>query len=63
MKPFFKSLFDSETAFKRVLRALLVGLGGLLSSGSVPMLEPFKQYGPLLMGLGMVIPAGEMNEK
>lgn len=61
MKPFFRSLFDSETAFKRVVRAALMGIGALLSAGTIPQLLPYKDWGALLVALGAIIPAGEMN--
>lgn len=63
MKELFLDLLNSETAFKRSVRGLLMGLGALAVSGSVPLLEPYKEYGALLLGLGGMIGVGEPNPK
>jgi hypothetical protein len=61
MIPFFKELLWDENAAKRYFRAFCLGGGGILVSGGVPVLLPYKEYGVIMLALGGLIGAGEKN--
>lgn len=63
MKAFFKSLWNSETAFIRVIRASLFGLGAYATaqSGGVDVNDTVAVIGAVSAALGGLLGAGEMN--
>ena len=63
MWPFVKKFFSDETAFVGLIRAGLLGLGGLVIAQpeAVPMLPEW--LGPIALMCGGFIRAGERNKK
>jgi len=62
MIPLFRELLWDETAAKRYFRAFCAMAGGILVSGGVPVLLPYKEYGVIFLGLASLIGVGEKNE-
>jgi len=59
MIPFLRKLFLDETAFLRLVRALVMIGGGLVQSGQLPGVPAW--LGALLMGAAVFLGAGDRN--
>ncbi len=64
MIPLIKKFFTDETAAIGFARALILGFGGAVLSGDVPILEALPKWaGILAMAAAGMIRAGERNPK
>lgn len=62
MFAWIKKFLTDETAFVRISRAVLMGLGGLAVAGELPSNWPDWMGAPL-MAVGMLMGAGDKNPK
>lgn len=61
MKEFFRSIWDSQTFFARVLRATFQGAGVALATKQAGGDDASAAIAGAVTAIGGIIPAGEMN--